>query len=265
MIDRAHVDEESAERFALICRLTADLFANMPRPQRDRMFQSHLAAARGPKRNGDLLRSMTARLFPSRGTGIPSGESIMIDPIIEALQPVGEVLESGKLVYAVTGSVASSVHGEPYASTDVDVVLHATPMQAAAVARKLMGRFYADEEMLAEAAQRQSLANIVDNRTGYKVDLSFVPATGYFGEALARRVWKQIGSSGPEFPILSPEDVILMKLLWIKEGGGPKQWLNAMGVVRVQGLRLDWQYLFRQASILGVEPNLIKLRDEAGL
>ena len=56
-----------------------------------------------------------------------------------------------------------------------------------------------------------------------------------------------------------------MKLLWRKDTQSTKQWDNALGVARVKGARMDWKYLFENAKSLGVEDDLIRLRDEAGI
>jgi len=44
-----------------------------------------------------------------------------------------------------------------------------------------------------------------------------------------------------------------------------KQWESALSVARVRNVNLDWKYLFEQARSLGIEEDLIKLRDEAGI
>ena len=97
------------------------------------------------------------------------------------------------------------------------------------------------------------------------MDLSFVGSDPYLRQALARRVRRTIGSAEPEFWFVTAEDVILMKLLWRKDTQSTKQWDNALGVARVRGARMDWKYLFENAKSLGVEDDLIRLRDEAGI
>jgi hypothetical protein len=147
----------------------------------------------------------------------------------------------------------------------VDLVVQASPGQASAVADTLSPRFYAPTDMLTDAAERHSFTNVVDNRTGLKADLSFIPPTGYLSEALARRVRSRIGTAAPEFWFVTPEDVILMKLLWRKDTRSSKQWENALSVARVKGARMDWKYLFEQAKQLGITKDLEQLRDEAGI
>ena len=102
----------------------------------------------------------------------------MINALIEMLGQTIEVLDAESIRYAITGSVASSVHGEPCVSEDVDIILQAPTTKAAAIARRMPPRFYCDEDMLVDAARSLSMANLVDNRTGLKVDLSFVPTHG---------------------------------------------------------------------------------------
>jgi hypothetical protein len=54
--------------------------------------------------------------------------------------------------------------------------------------------------------------------------------------------------------VISAEDILLAKLLWYQEGGSvsERQWNDLLNLVRVQGDRLDRQYLDVQATRLGV-------------
>lgn len=234
--------------------------------RRDRLMQVFLAQARGTVRNGDLLRSAIDRMLRMQvGNSVATGTTMMKDALIETLTKTVEALDRESIRYAVTGSIASSVHGEPFMSEDVDLIVQASRRQAEALAALLSPRFYAPADMLGEAAERHSFTNVVDNRTGLKVDLSFIPATGYLSEALARRVEDRIGSAEPRFWFVTPEDIILMKLLWRKDSRSQKQWENALSVVRVRGARLDWKYLFEQARELDLVEDLTALRDEGGV
>jgi hypothetical protein len=64
---------------------------------------------------------------------------------------------------------------------------------------------------------------------------------------------------------VTPEDIILMKLLWRRESRSEKQWRDALGVAKVQGTRMDWNYLWDQAEHLQIKHDLTQLRDEAGI
>ncbi len=234
--------------------------------QRDRWMQVFLAQARGPTRNGDLLRRAIDRALRIRA--VREGkqrETIMDDALMETLQAVVEALESVGAVYTVTGSVASSIHGEPFSSLDVDLVLQASRGQVETLSETLSPRFYAPVDRLREAAERHDLANVVDNRTGLKVDLSFIGEDAFLREVLRRRVRMPIGTHPAELWFVTAEDVILLKLLCWKDTRSAKQWENALSVARVRGARLDWAYLFKQAHRLHLEDDLVNLRDEAGI
>lgn len=229
---------------------------------RDRFLQVCLAQARGPSRNGDLLRDAIDAMLRMK---VAAGGRTMDNALVETLRATTDALENAGATYAITGSIASSRHGEPVTSLDVDLIVSATPRQAISIGRALSPRFYASEDMLEGAAKSSGFANLIDNLTSFKVDLSFVEATGFLGEVLRRRVKSAIGSGGPEFWFVTPEDIILMKLIWRKDTRSPKQWENALSVARVKGARMDWKYLFEQARALEIETDLIALRDEAGI
>jgi hypothetical protein len=54
--------------------------------------------------------------------------------------------------------------------------------------------------------------------------------------------------------VATPEDIILAKLSWFRKGGSvsARQWNDVLGVVRIQGDRLDRAYLNDWAERLGV-------------
>ncbi len=242
------------------------LIRAMTPQQRDRTMQVFLAQARGWKRNGDLLRCAVRTALALQACRERGREDIhMQDPLVEALTRVTRALEACGIDYAVTGSVATSVHGEPFSSLGVDLVIVADATRAAKLAERLSPEFYAPEDMLTDAAERSAFVKVIDNTSGLKVDFSFIGSDPYLRQALRRRVRRTIGSAEPEFWFVTAEDAILMKLLWRNDTQSTKQWDNALGVARVRGARMDWKYLFENAKSLGVEDDLIRLRDEAGI
>jgi hypothetical protein len=187
------------------------------------------------------------------------------DPFVNVVAATAEVLEGAGVAYAITGSIASGVHGEPAPSQDVDIVIRLTPGQAREVADRLPQRFYRSPERLEEVATQGGIANLIDSDTGLKIDLSVLPRSPFYDSVMTRRALTPYGRDGPSFYTVTAEDVILMKLDWRKDTQSAKQWDGALSVARVQGARMDWKYLFEQAQALGIEDDLVKLRDEAGI
>ena len=189
----------------------------------------------------------------------------MNDPFVDLIQVATDALEQLGIEYAVTGSIASSIHGEPVVSQDVDIVVRMTSQQARELADRLPARFYRSEDRLRYVAENGGVANLIDTETGLKVDLSVLPHTPFYDSLMSRRRKSSFGMESASCDIVTPEDIILMKLEWRKDTKSHKQWDNALSVMSVQRNRLDWKYMYQQAESLGVTDDLVRMRDEAGI
>lgn len=189
----------------------------------------------------------------------------MSNPFIEIVECVCTELDRQNIRYALTGSVVSSVYGEPFTSQDVDICVTMSAEQAKVLAGSLPSRFYRDEQALLDAAQNRTMANLIDSRTQFKVDLSVVPDDPFYRSLMERRKRISLDPGGPDFWAVSPEDIVLMKLVWRKDTRSRKQWENALSVMRVQRQQLDFTYLRSWAVQLGLGRDLADLIEEAGL
>jgi hypothetical protein len=66
--------------------------------------------------------------------------------------------------------------------------------------------------------------------------------------------------------VLRPDDTILSKLLWYRDGGetSDQEWRDILGVLRISARHLDNGYLDKWARKLGIESLLARARDDAG-
>ena len=176
----------------------------------------------------------------------------------EVAAAVARVLEDVGARYAIAGSLASGVAGEPRSTVDVDIVVELESHQVDALAERLSTRFYVPVGLIRRAVQERSSANVIDTLTSLKVDLFMAGGTPLDRDALDRRV--ATVSADVEHPLYvhTPEDVLLQKLRWYRKGGevSDRQWRDVIGIVRVQGARLDRSYLTYGAALLGV-PDLL--------
>ena len=184
-----------------------------------------------------------------------------------ALAEVLGALEALGIRYHVGGSFASSFHGVPRQTLDADLVVDLPRAAVLPFADRLRERFYLDEDRILHAVERKTSFNVIHLSTGFKVDL-FVKGVGDFDEVeLRRSVEAELPQVGErKVPVKSAEDTLLRKLQWFREGGqvSDRQWTDVLGILKVQGDRLDRLYLEEWAERLGVDELLDKARTEAG-
>ena len=175
-----------------------------------------------------------------------------------------QVLDELAIRYHLGGSYASSVHGVPRQTHDVDVVVELLEHHVPQLVAALETQFYADEEILTQAVKSHRSAHLIHLKTGIKIDL-FVSGDGKFDHLELERSRRHRFSEEPflEAWVKSAEDTILRKLQWYEAGGrvSDRQWEDVRGVVSVQGDRLDRPYLLRWAQELGVEDLLQRALD----
>jgi hypothetical protein len=131
----------------------------------------------------------------------------------------------------------------------------------------LGSRFYVDADRAREAVRRQSSFNVIELATMFKVDLFVLGDDPAAQEEMARSQRFELPEEAGELPVASPEDTVLQKLRWYRLGHevSDRQWQDALGVLQVQGKRLDRAYLERGAVALRVQDLLERALREAGL
>ena len=181
------------------------------------------------------------------------------------LKLVVEALEDAGVGYLLSGSLASSLQGEPRATHDVDLVVDIRPADVGRLVGALSGPgVYLDEHAVAEAVRHRSMFNLLDSSTGDKVDFWLLKDEAFDRERFARRL--EVEAMGLSLKVSTPEDTILMKLRWaMQSGGSEKQVGDAVGVFAFQGDLLDQAYLDRWAEALGVTALLADVRSRVGV
>jgi len=179
---------------------------------------------------------------------------ILAEPI-QITQRIAQEFERLHIRYLVGGSLASSLHGIPRATHDVDMVAEISSEHIPELVKSLESEFYIDAEMIREALQRQSSFNVIHLATMFKVDIFMLKPDVASQEEMTRREEYQI-SEAPDQTLFvaSAEDVIVHKLYWYQLSGGKseRQWNDVLGVLQVQQGQLDRVYLERAAQQRGV-------------
>ena len=189
-----------------------------------------------------------------------------IPDILLAVQPVIQAFEKLSIPYYIGGSIASSVYGMARATLDVDIVADLKINHIAHLNQILEHQYYIDEDMIADAIRTSSSFNLIHLETMIKIDVFIHKEDPYAKMALRRKrqdTFEELANV--EFYFSSPEDIIIAKLQWYKIGGfvSERQWLDVIGVIKVQGDLLHKKYLKRWSKKLGLSSLMQKAFGEA--
>lgn len=191
----------------------------------------------------------------------------LADALRVSLRVVG-LLDALSIRHFVGGSVASSLHGIPRATEDVDIVAAIAGKVVPAVFGALRDEFYVDADMMLESILHRTEFNLIHLATATKIDV-FVPGPGpAFEQQMLRARAVRITENPPcDLVVASAEDTVAQKLARYRRGGhvSERQWLDVLGVLKVQGKRLDRSILRSAVSELGVADLLDSALEEAGL
>lgn len=170
----------------------------------------------------------------------------------ELLQKVADVMDALKIPYLITGSMATIVYGEPRFTNDIDVVAALGELQVDAFCAAFPApEFYCHSNAVRQAVKDRSQFNVIHPSSGLKVDV-MIPAENDFNRSrLSRGVQIPMTSECSAW-FASPEDVIIKKLEYYREGGSEKHLRDIVGVLCVQGDRVNRDYITQWAAKLGL-------------
>jgi hypothetical protein len=119
--------------------------------------------------------------------------------------------------------------------------------------------------MIMLAVRQKSLFNIIHLDTTFKVDV-FIAKSGFQEKEIERRQLKSLDADkGYSFYFSTPEDIVLAKLDWYRKGNfaSSQQWRDISNVIRIQGERLDIDYLRTWANELKLSALLEQALEES--
>jgi hypothetical protein len=179
----------------------------------------------------------------------------------DLIRQVIALLDASAVAYMITGSLASSYHGEPRATRDLDIVIDPSPLALNVLVDSLRAAdFYVDRAAASAALSERTQFNAI-GPDATKVDFIVRKDRPFSVNELARR--RSVDLLGTEGFITSAEDLILAKLEWAAGTGSQRQLLDVEGIVAAS-TNLDDAYIEEWASRLGVLAKWRSIRDETG-
>lgn len=170
---------------------------------------------------------------------------------------LGALAEAG-VPYMLVGSFASTVHGAPRTTQDIDLVIDPTPQSLSLfVALLESSTAYVGPDPL-EALERRDQFNVVDADSSWKIDLVIRKDRDFSRTEFERRV--EASLFGMPVWTATAEDTVLAKLEWAAISGSDRQLADAATVLAVRGDAIDQAYLDHWAAELGVADLLDRAR-----
>jgi hypothetical protein len=167
------------------------------------------------------------------------------------LERLVEALDAAGIPFMIAGSFASTAHGFPRTTQDLDVVIDPPDAQTLDTFLRSFppDAYYADADAARDAFRRRSMFNVVDHSSGWKIDFIIRKNRAFSRDEFSRRM--ALPLLGVPVFVASPEDTIVAKLEWSRaSGGSERQRRDVAGVLATMGAELDRVYVERWVSEL---------------
>jgi hypothetical protein len=166
--------------------------------------------------------------------------------MIEFLKVLVNYFEQNQITYMLSGSVAMSLYTLPRFTRDFDFVVHLTPGDVKYLAEHFKEGYYCDEEAIRDAILNKTMFNIIDHKSGYKADFIILKNEPYRITEFERR--RLIDFSDMKIYVVSPEDLLLSKIIWVQESLSSLQFDDIRLLSSLDNL--DRQYIDRWIEML---------------
>jgi hypothetical protein len=183
-----------------------------------------------------------------------------MDEQFEFLRLIVQRLDAAGIPYMLTGSLALAVWARPRMTRDVDVVIDADRFAVARLVDAFSKDCYASLEAAEDAVSSGTMFNVIHTASLLKADFILRRDEAFEVTKFGRR--RRVEVEGISLEVISPEDLILSKLLWGRDTSSTRQAEDVRMVLAEVGA-LDEQYLASWAQSLGLTPALTAVRTNA--
>ncbi len=213
-----------------------------------------------------FARAVLGDKFPFGFQPTGTDEKMWIQDSISLASELHSLFESINIPYFVSGGVASSIHGETRSTRDLDLVVQMQVSQINLLVTTLESAGFYCPALAVEdlKLEKSSMLNITHTETIANADLYVTDNSPFAMSQMARRQLLDVEGISP-FWVISPEDLVLQKLLWGSSSQSEKQWRDVLGILKLQKSGLDYGYIVEWAEYLGLVDALIQALTEAGI
>lgn len=143
-------------------------------------------------------------------------------------------------------------YGEPRLTNDIDVVASIEERYVSHLIEAFpASEYYVSDEMIREAIEHQGQFNIIHPGSGLKVDV-IIRRNTPFEASRFRRLRRIHPAESYEANFAAPEDVIIKKMEYYKNGGSGKHLRDIIGILKIGGDEIDFACISVWAEQLGL-------------
>ncbi|MCX6109156.1 MAG: hypothetical protein NTZ90_06075 [Proteobacteria bacterium] len=152
--------------------------------------------------------------------------------VAEGLRATLQALEAGKINYMAVGSIAAAVYGEPRLTRDLDLVLQVRRETAAEfIGLFSEGEFYVPApDIVAQEFAHKGQFYLLHHGSGLKIDVVVQKANAHAIAEFDRRRPVEL-LPGLMTWLAAPEDIIIAKLRYFREGESDKHLRDIRGIL----------------------------------
>ncbi len=160
--------------------------------------------------------------------------------MLSFFQKITDVLDQYQIPYMLSGSIALGLYTVPRMTRDIDFIIHLEAKNLDFFINSFSDGFYCDRDAVNDAITGPiKLFNIIDHATGYKADFVVLKDDPFRLEEFKRRL--KVSYFGKTVYVVSPEDLLISKLIWIQDFQSAVQIEDIKSLVVVDNL--DWIYI----------------------
>jgi hypothetical protein len=181
----------------------------------------------------------------------------------ELLELIIKIFEENQIEYILTGSLVSSIQGEPRATNNIDFVIQIKSSQINLFLNTFKSPdYYLDEGSIINAIENESMFQILHLKSGIIIDLWLITNDPFDIARFSGKIKENI--LGTQMYISRPEDTILSRLRWCKKSGfSEKQFNDALRVYEVQYNLFNMDYLHTWAKDMKILDLLEKIESKS--
>jgi hypothetical protein len=150
--------------------------------------------------------------------------------ISSLLEEVCLALNKSNISYMISGSMAMTLYTIPRMTRDIDIIIELNKEDIDMFYDIFAGHAYIDKLTVEEEVKRRGMFNVIDHRTGYKIDFMLKKFSEYRETEFERRQFTT--TFGFPMWVVSLEDLILSKIIWIQEYQSERQIEDVKNLLR---------------------------------